>query len=121
MTKNGQDDNPYDVVDYLYDKYIKGDPEAEKRLEQYEEDSHVAQLIYDMREESGLTQAQLAKLVGTSPSVISRLEDSDYQGHSLTMLKRIADALGKRVEVRVVSKNLSPKSKSQGQTPKGSK
>lgn len=116
--KNGKDDSPYDVVDYLYDKYIKGDPEAEKRLEEYEEESHVAQLIYDMREESGLTQAQLAKLVGTSPSVISRLEDSDYQGHSLTMLKRIAEALGKKVEVRVVSKNKSRSVKGKGRTPK---
>jgi len=41
--------------------------------------------------------------VGTTASVICRLEDAEYDGHSLAMLRRIAEALGKRVEVRFVS------------------
>ena len=41
-----------------------------------------------------ITQRQLAKKVGTTASVICRLEDADYQGHSLAMLRRIAAALG---------------------------
>jgi hypothetical protein len=32
-----------------------------------------------------------------------RLEDADYAGHSLSMLQRIAGALGKRVEIRFVN------------------
>jgi hypothetical protein len=32
--------------------------------------------------------------------VICRLEDADYEGHSLAMLRRIADALDQRVEIR---------------------
>jgi hypothetical protein len=40
------------------------------------------------------------KLVGTTASVICRLEDADYEGHSLAMLRRIAAALGKRAEIR---------------------
>jgi len=40
--------------------------------------------------------------VGTTPSVISRLDDDDYDGHSLAMLRRIAAALNKRVEIRFV-------------------
>jgi DNA-binding XRE family transcriptional regulator len=52
---------------------------------------------------AGLTQKQLAKLAGTTPSVISRLEDADYDGHSLAMLRRIAAALDKPVEIRFVS------------------
>ena len=51
---------------------------------------------------AGLTQAELAQLVGTTQSVISRLEDADYEGHSLSMLQRIADALHQRLEVRFV-------------------
>ncbi len=47
-----------------------------------------------------LTQAQLAKLVGTTASVICRLEDADYQGHSLAMLRRVALALNRRVKIR---------------------
>jgi hypothetical protein len=41
-------------------------------------------------------------MIGTTASVISRLEDADYEGHSLAMLRRIAAALDKRVEIRFV-------------------
>jgi predicted transcriptional regulator len=49
-----------------------------------------------------LTQAELARLIGSHQPVIARLEDADYRGHSLTLLKRVARALGKRVEIRLV-------------------
>jgi ribosome-binding protein aMBF1 (putative translation factor) len=65
--------------------------------------AEVAQLIYDVRSKAKLTQKQLAELVGTTQSVIARLEDADYQGHSLSMLQRIAAAVNKRLEVRFVS------------------
>ena len=61
---------------------------------------HVARKIYDLRTEAHLTQAALAKLVRTTRSVISRLEDADYDGHSLSMLRRIAAALNRRVDIR---------------------
>jgi ribosome-binding protein aMBF1 (putative translation factor) len=59
----------------------------------------VAQLIYDARTAAGLTQQQLADLIGTRQSVIARLEDADYRGHSLSMLARIADGLHRQLEV----------------------
>src|SRR5947209_20272797 len=67
--------------------------------------AEVAQLIYDVRSKAKLTQKQLAELVGTTQSVIARLEDADYEGHSLSMLQRIASALHKRLEIRFVSRN----------------
>jgi transcriptional regulator with XRE-family HTH domain len=60
----------------------------------------IAQKIYDLRTKGRLSQRELAKLVGTTASVICRLEDADYQGHSLSMLHRIAAALNRRVEIR---------------------
>jgi predicted transcriptional regulator len=42
------------------------------------------------------------KRVGTTQSVISRLEDADYEGHSLAMLNRIAAAVERHVEIRFV-------------------
>lgn len=63
----------------------------------------VAQLIYSAREAAGLTQKELAELVGTKQPVIARLEDANYEGHSLTMLQRIATALNQRLEI-----NFSP-------------
>ncbi len=62
-----------------------------------------ARMIYDARNKAGLTQKELAKLVGTTQSVIARLEDADYEGHSLTMLNRIAAALNQRVDIRLVA------------------
>ncbi len=64
--------------------------------------AHVAQLVYDARTEAGLTQTQLANLIGTTPSVIADLEDADYEGHSLTMLNQIASVLNRKVIIDLV-------------------
>lgn len=54
----------------------------------------LAVLVREMRESAGLTQTELARKAGTTQSVIARLEDAEYTGHSLTMLERIATACG---------------------------
>jgi len=82
--------------------------EAKGELEEARAGAEIARRIYELRTEAGLTQSQLAELVGTSRPVISRLENDDYDGHSLSMLRRIASALNKRVEIRFVSKGRSP-------------
>lgn len=46
----------------------------------------LARLLREMRDDAALTQAELAKKVGTTQSVIARPEDAEYAGHSLTML-----------------------------------
>ena len=92
-----------DAVEILHRRYYEGKPERISDLEEARAEDELARKIYELREKAGLTQERLAKLVGTTASVISRLEDSDYEGHSLTMLKRIAAAVDKRVEIRFVS------------------
>ena len=92
-----------DAVEILHRRYIKDDPEALAELEQIQVDNDVARKIYDLRMKAGLSQRAFAKLVGTTASVICRLEDADYEGHSMAMLNRIAAALNKRVEIRFVS------------------
>jgi ribosome-binding protein aMBF1 (putative translation factor) len=64
------------------------------------ENARIAMYIYELRTQAGLTQTELATRIGTTPSVISRLEDVDYGGHSLKMLRRVAWALGRNVEIR---------------------
>src|SRR6266480_178605 len=91
-----------DAVEILHRRYYEGKPDRISQLEEARAEDELARKIYKLREQAGLTQARLAKLIGTSESVISRLEDSDYKGHSLTMLKRIAAAVDKRVEIRFV-------------------
>src|SRR5258708_6257492 len=87
---------------FLYNRFIAGDPKREQEYEEEVINAEIARRIYDLRTKAGLTQQELAVRVGTSKSAISRLEDADYEGHSLSMLKRIAEALDKRLEIRFV-------------------
>lgn len=93
------------AVEILDRRYFEGKPKRIAKLEEERANAEVARKIHELREAAGMTQAQLAKLVGTTPSVISRLEDADYEGHSLSMLRRIAASLNKRVEIRFVAVN----------------
>lgn len=89
-----------DAVEILHRRLVKDDLEKIAKLEKIRADNDVAKKIYGLRMKSGLSQREFAKLVGTTASVICRLEDSDYEGHLLAMLNRIAAALNKRVEIR---------------------
>lgn len=93
------------AVEYLHRRYVKNDPDRKAALEAERVNADVAQMIYDLRTEAGLSQKELAELVGTTQSVVSRLEDADYGGHSLSMLKRIAKALNQRLTVAVTAKD----------------
>jgi len=88
-----------DAVEIL-DRMMGKDPEMRRLVEEARINAVVAQLIYDARSKAGITQEALAKLVGTKQPVIARLEDADYEGHSLSMLQRIAAALNQRIEIR---------------------
>ncbi len=90
------------AVSILHSRYVKGDASRVESITGEREKADVAAQVYEIRTKAGLSQAKLAKLVGTTQSVISRLEDADYDGHSLNMLRRIAAALHCEVEVRLV-------------------
>ena len=83
----------------ILDRVTGHDRELRELIAQETLNCRVACMIYDARKQSGLTQAQLAEAVGTTQSVIARLEDADYEGHSLSMLQRIADALHQRIHI----------------------
>ena len=74
--------------------------ELHRLTEEARVNAAVAQLIYSARTRAGLSQSELADRISMKQSVISRLEDADYEGHSLNMLHRIAAALGQCVEIR---------------------
>jgi len=92
-----------DAIDILHRRYVRDDAKKLAELEAIRADNAVARKIYDLRMKAGLSQRDLAKMVGTSASAICRLEDADYEGHSLAMLNRIAEALDRRVEIRFVA------------------
>ncbi len=93
------------ALEILQKRYIEGDPERKVEIQQERVSAEIARLIYDLRKSAGLTQKQLAELVGTTQSVISRLEDADYEGHSFSMLERIAKALNKQIQLSYISDN----------------
>jgi DNA-binding XRE family transcriptional regulator len=89
-----------DASEILHRRYFEGKPKMLKALEEARANDEVARKIYELRSKAELSQRQLAKLVGTTASVICRLEDAEYEGHSLPLLRRIAAALNRRVEIR---------------------
>jgi predicted transcriptional regulator len=91
----------HDATEIL-DRLTGDDPELREMIAEETINAQVARMIYDARTAAGLTQKQLADLVDTQQSTIARLEDADYEGHSLSMLRRIAEALNQRLEVRFV-------------------
>jgi ribosome-binding protein aMBF1 (putative translation factor) len=90
-----------DARRYTLDRYVGSDKKKAEAREAELANADFARTLYDLRAAADLTQRELARLVGTTASVISRLEDADYNGHSLAMFRRIA-ALNKRVEIRVM-------------------
>lgn len=89
-----------DALEIINRRFYDGQPERIAELEEARANDAVARKIRELRQKARLTQGQLGKLIGTTASVISRLEDADYEGHSLAMLNRIAAALDRRVEIR---------------------
>ena len=86
----------------LHRRHYAGRSVRLKELEKACANEEVARKIRGLRAGARLTQTQLAKLISTTASVICRLEDADYEGHSLVMLRRIAAALSQRLEIRFV-------------------
>ena len=91
-----------DAVEILHRRTYEGKPARVKNLEEARANAEIARKIQELRATADLTQTQLARLIGTTASAICRLEDADYEGHSLAMLRRIAGALNQRVEIRFV-------------------
>jgi ribosome-binding protein aMBF1 (putative translation factor) len=97
MGKKQQLNSP--ALQLAYDRYVGEDRELRAAFEDDLSAADVASQIYKLRSRSGLSQRQLVAKVGTTASVICRLEDADYEGHSLSMLRRIARALGREVKI----------------------
>ena len=75
-----------------------------KRFDRTLRQIDLAVLVREMREHAGLTQVELARKVGTTQSVIARLEDAEYTGHSLSMLERVAGACGVNLRLHAEKK-----------------
>lgn len=93
-----------DALAIIHRRHYEGRPERQVSLEGERQNAAIARKLYALRTRAGLTQSQLARRVGTTSSVISRLENADYEGHSLSMLRRVAHALGMDIDLRFVAR-----------------
>jgi DNA-binding Xre family transcriptional regulator len=91
-----------DAVRILHNRYIKDNARRAASVRVEREKAHIAMQIHRLRTRAGLSQKQLADFVGTTQSVISRLESTNYSGHSMNMLEKIASALNCEVRVDLV-------------------
>jgi len=87
-----------------FDKYLEKqliDRNFALRFKKAGEAWDVALKLAALRKESGLSQKELAKRASTTQQQISRLESPSYEGHSLSMLRRVAGFLGATVHVEL--------------------
>src|SRR5438067_6058009 len=95
----------------IIDRITGADQDLQRLIEEETLNAQVAAIIYQVRTKAGLTQQELADLVGTKQPVIARLEDADYHGHSLAMLGRVGRALDLNVTIRMSPRKRVAKSK----------
>ncbi len=86
-----------DVEKYIAERK-KADPEFAKEFEEGYREFEIGVLLRQAREEAGMTQEQLATLIQTKKTAISRLENH-AEDIKLSTLNKVATALGKRLEV----------------------
>ncbi|HLX64798.1 MAG TPA: XRE family transcriptional regulator [Planctomycetota bacterium] len=95
-----------DGSEILYDLYVRGDPDAEARVEQERKRIRLIAQLRELRERDGLSQADLARKLSMRSAEIAELEDPDSDSHSLEALQRIVSALGMELELKIVKKTV---------------
>lgn len=90
-----------------FDIYLKEqlrDPDFKTRFKKAGEAWDVALQLVSLRQQKGLSQKEVARLAKTTQQQISRLESPAYEGHSLSMLRRVAEVLGANIHVEIEPK-----------------
>ncbi|SPD73995.1 putative Transcriptional regulator (Modular protein) [uncultured Desulfobacterium sp.] len=90
-----------------FDKYLEEQLKDRDFAERFKSAGNawdIALQIAALRKDAGLSQKELARRLGTSQQQISRLESPSYEGHSLSMLRRVAEVLGATVQVKIQRK-----------------
>jgi ribosome-binding protein aMBF1 (putative translation factor) len=91
-----------DVLQIIHRLFYEGKPWRMVELEETRASAAIARQIYDLREASGFSSRGLARLAGIPETAVRRFEEDDFDGESLESLKKIAHALGQRVDSRIV-------------------
>lgn len=92
-----------EMMQFLYDRYIQIDPGLKEGMDEERWHNDIAQMVYDLRNQSGLSQKELADKAGITESIVAQMEDADYDGNVIDMFRKIILALDKKIEIRVVA------------------
>ena len=85
-----------------FDRYLARKLENEdfrRRFEEADQAWDIALQLAALRKARQLTQQQVAELLGTKQQAIARLENPAYSGHSLSMVRKYAEALRATVNI----------------------
>ena len=88
-----------------FDRYLERklrDTEFRARFEAADQAWDIALQLAALRQARGLTQKEVADLLGTKQQAIARLEDPAYTGHSLSMVRKYVEALGASLDVTII-------------------
>jgi ribosome-binding protein aMBF1 (putative translation factor) len=99
--------SPPPASQVLFDRLYRGRPRRIAALNQTRHELALGRQIRALREQRGLSQAQLARALKTHAPAISRIEDADYDGHSLRILRKIADHFDQNLVVTFEPKELA--------------
>lgn len=91
-----------DDLDRYIEKALKRNPSLKEGLDKAARAWDIAFQIINLREKAGLTQKELAELVGTRQSNIARLESADYTSYTWKTLEKITKALKARLEIKII-------------------
>lgn len=91
-----------DDLDKLTEKLLKMDPSFQEGFDKADQAWDIAFQLRELRQKAGLTQKQLAGLVGTKQSNIARIEDADYTRYTLTTLEKVTKILKAKLEIRII-------------------
>lgn len=86
-----------------FDDYLKEEMKDKEFRELFQQEYQKLMIgfkIAKLREKAGLSQRQLARKIHTSQQAISRLESGTYTGYTLSVLEKIALAMGRTLDIR---------------------
>ena len=83
------------------DHEVEADPRLARAVEELIAEMKLEQQIVGLREKRGLTQRQLAKLLGTSQPYVAKLESGRVKNLGVKTLVKCAQALGASVSIRM--------------------
>ncbi len=81
-------------------KRMLADPEARRYYDELEPEYEIIRSVIRQRIKKNMTQAQLARKIGTKQSAIARLESGGYNP-SLEMLQKVAKALDAKLKISI--------------------